>query len=244
MIVKRQMILFLTVLIIIWMNCSGNEKQETVNPQVQKLVIPELQEMHEVIYPMWHKAYPQKDTELLKALYPQLIEHYHQIEKVEIPKEYQDRQHQWSRMLAKMNTSLNDYEQAMSENNKEALLSAARQVHDAYEGLAKVVNPPLPEIDEFHKVLYNVYHIYLPEDRWDDIKASIPKFESTLADINQVELPQWMSDKKDAFDKARQDLTIAVENLAKLKDSNDHSSIKDAVLKVHDAYEKLENVME
>ena len=37
-----------------------------------KAGVPELDKLHEVIYPMWHVAYPNRDTGKLRELWPDI----------------------------------------------------------------------------------------------------------------------------------------------------------------------------
>ncbi len=210
----------------------------------ESLKIPQLDKMHEVIHPMWHKAYPNKDVELLKSLYPQLKTDVSALAEVKIPDTFKDKQHRWSIGITQMQDVLKNYKSAMDKNDSTALLDAAKQIHSAYEFLVDVVNPPLPAMDNFHKVLYSVFHEYLPNEEWNKVKETIPAFQEKMALLNKAELPGRFKAKKAEFDQARSALSEKVDALGKLKNTNDNEKLKEAVLSMHNAYEKLEGIVE
>jgi hypothetical protein len=206
--------------------------------------IPELKQMHHVIYSLWHKGYADKDTALLQSLYPDLEKQYRKLEKVEFPAEWPDREMHWKEGLTKMGNTLDSYKKAVNEKSKRDLLTSARQMHDDFERLVRIVNPPIPEIDDFHKILYHVYHDYLPAKDWEKVKESIPQFQAKMEGINNISPPKWMSDNEKQFSEARQNLNRAVENLALFKKSKDEKKLKQAIEELHEAYVNLESTLE
>ncbi len=208
-------------------------------PQPSTPDIPELREMHHYIHPMWHKGYPQKDIPLLQSLYPDLSSQFEKLQQAEFPEEWPERKMAWQQGLTKMQQTLKNYKNAIDNNDAEALLTAARALHDNFESLMQIVNPPIPEIDDFHKTLYHVYHDFLPNKNWEGIWQSIDEFNQKLANLEKVTLPKWMADQEEQFIKARKNLRQAVEDLTKLKGSTDQKELEKAVERVHQAYVEL-----
>ena len=236
----RQMItIFILSLVLLSGLYAGEEMKKSA-----KINIPELKQMHESIYPMWHKGYPDKNYELLKSIYPDLESQFQILNKADFPAEYPDRKMRWQEDLEKMESNLQDYKKAIDEQNHENLLAAARAVHDTFEGLVRIINPPIPELDQFHKVLYYVYHDYLPEQSWQKLNESIDQFQEAMNNLNNAKLPDWMSDDKAEFDTRRQNLAQAVAELAALKNSDNSDKIAQAVENVHTAYVGIEGIFE
>ena len=236
----RQMItIFILSLVLLSGLYAGDEMKKSA-----KINIPELKQMHESIYPMWHKGYPDKNYELLKSIYPDLESQFQILNKADFPAEYPDRKMRWQEDLEKMESNLQDYKKAIDEQNHENLLAAARAVHDTFEGLVRIINPPIPELDQFHKLLYYVYHDYLPEQSWQKLNESIDQFQQSMNNLNNAKLPDWMSDDKAEFDTRRQNLAQAVAELAALKNSDNSDKIAQAVENVHTAYVGIEGIFE
>jgi len=236
----RKCLIVLTIILIMSiMVLAQHEATQTAKPDV-----PELREMHHYIQPMWHKGYPDKDIKLLQSLYPDLYAQFGKLQNAPFPEEWADRKMHWQQGLDKMQNTLKAYKSAMDSNNDEALLKAVRELHDNFEGLMMIVNPPIPEIDDFHKTLYYVYHDYLPNKDWEKIALSIDEFEKKMENIEKVVLPKWMADQEEQFNKARQNLKQAVQELASLKNTEDKVQLEKAVEKVHEAYVGLAGACE
>ena len=227
------------ILIMLIMALAQHDETQASKPE-----IPELQEMHHSIYPMWHKGYPEKDIKLLHSLYPDLSAQFEKLQNAAFPEEWPDRKMRWQQELNQMENTLKAYKSAIDKNNQEELLNAVRELHDNYEDLMMIVNPPIPEIDDFHKTLYHVYHDFLPIKDWVKIKESIGEFEKKMENIEKVILPKWMADQEEQFTLARQDLKKAVQELASLKNSEDNAKLEKAIEKVHEAYVKLAGACE
>ncbi|MDM7917132.1 MAG: hypothetical protein QUU85_17960, partial [Candidatus Eisenbacteria bacterium] len=50
-----------------------------------KAEVPELIALHEVIYPLWHEAWPSKNAAMIKELLPQVEAHVQAIRAAELP---------------------------------------------------------------------------------------------------------------------------------------------------------------
>jgi hypothetical protein len=212
--------------------------------QEKKQAIPELTEMHQYIRPMWHKGYAEKDYQLLKALYADLISQFEKLKNAPFPTEWPDKQRHWEAGINRMENALAQYGKAITADSADQLLAAAKNTHDEFEALMQIIHPPIPEIDEFHKILYYVYHEYLPAQDWEKVRGSIEDFEIQMAAIEKVQLPKKMNSKKDDFGAAQKDLADAVKQLSKLKNSDDTEKLAQAVEKLHEAYIQLKEVLE
>ncbi|UCF65535.1 MAG: hypothetical protein JSW33_06800 [bacterium] len=222
-------------------SCSSQAPEEK---SVSEPEITELQKMHHFIRPMWHDAYPAKDMGQLKELYPKILGQYQLLKDAAFPEQWQDKKLHWNEGISQMGKTLDEYKLAMDNNDDENLLQAARKLHDDFENLMMIVNPPIPELDDFHKTLYYVYHDYMPEKNWEMLKASIPEFEKKAQALQEAEVPRWMEENKDTYQEAINQLQAAVKNLSRLKDSDDEALLEKAVEEIHDAYVKLEGCMD
>ncbi len=216
-------------------------QRQTESPRI---TIPAVKRMHEVIFPLWHKAYPAKNFELLKSLLPDIEKHFEALKQAEFPAGYPDRKQRWQEEISEMQNVIRSYKTAIDDGNTESLLISAEKLHTAYEKLIKVLNPPVPEVDAFHEVLYRVYHEYLPNKNWIKLNEAIPQFRERAAALKSAELPEWLADRKPDFDRAVNNLSRAVDELARLQANEDNKLVEEAVYKVHDAYENLDKILE
>ena len=65
------------------------------SPRKSRPSVPALDAMHEVIMPMWHEAWPNKDYKALAALVPDIEKHVAAISKAELPGILRDKKAAW-----------------------------------------------------------------------------------------------------------------------------------------------------
>ena len=207
--------------------------------------VTELSEFHDVIYAIWHTAWPQKDTKMLQELLPDIERGYLKIKTAKLPGILRDKQTKWDEGVEKLGTIFNEYQSAAAAKDSAALLSAAEKLHSQFEILVRVVRPKLKEIDAFHQVLYMVYHYYMPEDQFDKIKEATAQLKTRSLDITKAQLSAKQKTKEEQFNKLSAELVSAVNNLdAVVSAGNDKENIRKAVETMHSKYEELEKVFD
>ena len=206
--------------------------------------VPELAAFHEVIYPIWHTAYPEKDVAMLKSLVPQVNELAEKVFAAKLPGILRDKQAKYDAGLAEFRKSVEDYNAAAMGADDKALLDAAEVLHARYERLVRSIRPVLKEMDEFHKVLYVVYHRDLPDKKWDDIRASAAELQAKAEAVTQAKLSTRIESKAEPFAKAAGELATAAAVLASLGPDADGAAVERAVLELHSRYQELEKIFD
>jgi hypothetical protein len=77
--------------------------------------VPELEKLHEVIYPMWHVAYPNRDTGKLRELWPDIQKDIAALEKAELPGILRDKKDAWQKGLESLKTTEKAYGEALDK---------------------------------------------------------------------------------------------------------------------------------
>lgn len=67
-----------------------------------------------------------------------------------------DKEKEWNEGLDKLRASFKDYNIASEENYEAGMLTSTEVLHSNYEMLVRIVKPVIKEVDEFHKVLYDL----------------------------------------------------------------------------------------
>jgi len=122
------------------------------------------------------------------------------------------------------------------------LLAAAEALHSRFEGLMRAIRPALKELDEFHAVLYMLYHHYVPQNNLANIRKSAVELTQKMAALNQAKLPERLIDKDHDFQAARGMLAQSVAGLETVIQSGEEKTIRDAVEAVHSRYQALEKI--
>ena len=216
--------------------------QETSRETVPN--VPALTEFHKVIYRIWHTAWPNKDYDMLAAFLPEVEKGTAAIVDAELPGILRDKKAAWEKGVGELRSIVKEYRAAAEAKQKQQLLDAAEKLHAQYEALVRVIRPPLMQLEEFHAVLYMIYHHYMPGGSLEKIRASLDPLREKMASLNKATLPARFKSKETPFVAARKDLDNAVTELGAAVSSNELGKIKTAVETTHDRYVALAAVLE
>ncbi|MGZ5488747.1 MAG: hypothetical protein ACXWF4_09465 [Candidatus Aminicenantales bacterium] len=212
--------------------------------QETESAVPELSAFHEVIYPIWHTAYPDKDIAMLKSLVPQVNELAGKVYAAKLPGILRDKQVKYDAGLAEFRASVEAYNAAAKGSVDKAMLDAAEVLHAKYEMLVRILRPVLKEMDDFHKVLYVVYHTDLPAKNWAAVRAAAPDLKAKAEAVTAAKLSTRLEPKAEAFAKASGELVKAATVLAGLGPKADGAAVEQAVQKLHSCYQDLEKIFD
>ena len=212
--------------------------------QETESAVPELTAFHEVIYPIWHTAYPEKDIAMLKSLAPQVNELAAKVFAAQLPGILRDKQGKYDAGLAEFRKSVEAYNAAAKGADDKAMLDAAEVLHAKYEMLVRILRPVLKEMDDFHKVLYIVFHKDLPDKKWDNIRAAAPELKAKAEAVTLAKLSTRLEPKAASFKASAAELVKAASALAALGAESKGEAIEEAVLKLHTRYQELEKIFE
>lgn len=213
--------------------------EEETNPS-----IPALTNFHEVIYPIWHTAYPEKDFDMLKDLRGEVNEKSIEIINAELPGILRDKKIQWENGISEFREAVSNYNSAAENNDGNKLLTAAENLHSAYEKLVRIIKPVTPQIAEFHKTLYLIYHHFLPDNNMEKIKEVSVTLVTQAKEIKNSKLPKKLEDKKKDFESLADNLIQAAVQLEKICSDANTDNLSAAVESVHTNYQQLEAFFE
>lgn len=206
--------------------------------------VPALEQFHEVIYQIWHTGWPEKDIPLLKSLAPDVRRFSDSLSVVPLPGILRDRETRWRAGTGELAEIAGVYERAAASSDSSVLLDAAERLHANYEALVRVIRPPLKEIEEFHQVLYMVYHHYIPAKDRARLAAAVPRLQEKMALLDSVRLPERQKKREGAFTEARAKLSASVAALSVPSGESDLDGLIAAIESVHADYQMLEKVFE
>jgi hypothetical protein len=219
---------------------------QTLTPQLSETTVrvPELDRFHEVIYVLWHDAWPKKDSAALKELLVRIEEGASQLARADLPGILRDKKPAWDLNIQMLQQAVDQYRKAVQAGDDVALLAAAEQLHGRYEAMVRTIRPPLKEVHDFHAELYMLYHYYLPEFAVENITKSSKALKERMAALNGATLPSRLQTKQAPFDEARKRLSASVDALDLAVQKDDEESITQAGELVHSDYQALEAVFE
>jgi hypothetical protein len=241
-------VMFLSFLLVSFVAVSSVLAQTTAStPQTQEMKKPSLEglrEFHDVVYPVWHVAYPEKDYQAIRDAVPEFKEKMEVIEKAELPGFYREKKDDYEKKREALAKAVLDLEEKSKGTDNEALLKAAENLHSAYEQLVRVFAPRVKELENFHLVLYTLIHEALPNKDYNAIKASTPALQEKMNLLMKAELPEKSKDITPEFSEKRKVLQASVNELVKACNGKDNKKIEEKLDKMHTAYQELDAVFE
>lgn len=206
--------------------------------------VPALDAMHEVIMPMWHDAWPNKDYKALAGMLPDVEKHLAAISRAELPGILREKNPMWMSGLADLKKAGATYKAAVASGKNDDLLKAAESLHLQYEKLVRVIKPVLPELDEFHGALYVLYHKEISPLVLAKVTASVEALKVKMAALDKATLPERLKAKTGEFITQRERLAKSLASVSATLGSKDELKIREAVEVMHAEYQKLEKVFE
>ncbi len=233
--IRSKLLLALTVSLVFNLASFG-QTQDTV------WRVPELDEFHEVMYPIWHTAYPAKDYDALKKMVDEVNTKAKAVYSATLPGIQREKQLKWNEGVIQFQASVEDYNKNAAANDNEGLLKAAENLHTKYEALVRIIRPILKEMDDFHKTLYVVYHDYLPNKNYKKLGKVTDDLIKKAKAITRAKLPARLESKGDAFHLAALELEISTLELKISAMKNNKASIDTSVENMHTKYQNIESI--
>jgi len=207
--------------------------------------VPELFEFHDIIYPIWHTAYPEKNYSMLKEMVQDVNKSAEKIYSAKLPGILRDKEVDWKEGVSKFRSSVESYNKAMQGTDESQMLNAAEELHSDFEMLVRIIRPVTKEVDEFHKVLYMIYHHYWPNKNMEELSKAVNDLEMRAEELNNCVLPKWATDKSVVFKEQSQKLFDSTTNLKVVMEGmSSDAEIEKAIEKVHDNYVALEKLFD
>lgn len=206
--------------------------------------VPVLDRYHEVIFVVWHDAWPKRDTEKLASLLPAIQSGADSIAAATLPGILREKKAAWASGVEALRSAVKGYAEAAAGKDSARLMEAAENLHARYEALVRVIRPVLKEIDDFHATLYVLYHSYLPAYALDNITRAAGDLKRKMTLLDGASVPERYKNRSDAFHAARKDLGAAVASLNAAVVTRNEPVIRAAVEEVHARYEALTRVFE
>jgi hypothetical protein len=217
--------------------------EQMPDPETESTVA-ELIAFHEVIFPIWHSAFPAKDYAALRGFVPAIEAGAARINAAVLPGILRDKKQAWDSGLAEFNLAVAAYKKAAAGTDDQALLDAAELLHMRFEMQVRAIRPVAGEVDAYHKALYVVYHKYLPEKKYAEIGGAAADMVAKAEAITRAELSPRLASRTDAFRAAAAVLLAETRALEAAGKACAEKDIPASVERVHAAYQALERVFD
>jgi hypothetical protein len=206
--------------------------------------VPALFDLHEVIRPLWHDAWPNKNYGMMKEYLPKVREGVEKVRTAALPGILRDKKATWDAAVQKLVESLAAYEKAVANDDQQGLMDAVEATHSCFEGLIRITFPAMPELDEYHVVLYNIYHYSNPAKNLDALRGQTEELLSKAKALAAAPVPKRFATKEPEIKAGIAKLLTQTEALQKMvsKEKTYGDLVGVAVEKVHSQYQAVEGI--
>jgi hypothetical protein len=206
--------------------------------------VPALGAFHEVIYPLWHTAWPAKDVNLIRELLPQVKEHVAALQKAELSGILRDKKPKWDEGVKNVVAATQAYDQALAQNKVPELLDAVEKLHAGFERLARLIRPAMPELEAYHQVLYQIYHHDWPDRKLDALRADSEALVGSCDKLVRATIPSRYATRQAELGAGMARLCTASSALRTSLQEGRGDAAGPAVERVHQAYQELEKLFQ
>jgi len=206
--------------------------------------VPELSQFHDIIYVIWHEAYPSKDIATLKSMVEKIQTDMEKINNAQLPGILKDKAGKWKEGLKVLNASADNYYSAAKGNDDQVMLDAAEKLHADFEMMVRVLRPVSKEVDEYHKDLYVIFHKFFPVKDYKSIEPMMDNMIAKAEACLNAKLPKRLESKTELFQKTAKELVEKTISLKESLKTNDGSAIDKAIDVMHSKYQELEKVFD
>lgn len=203
-----------------------------------------LDDFHEVIFKIWHEAWPEKNIAMLEQLLPEVEKGIHQVASAQLPGILREKKAVWEEGVQRLQKAGEEYRAAVSAKDEAKLMAAAETLHSRFETLMRSIRPVLKELDDFHSVLYMLYHHYLPQYDLEKIRSSVKELKQKMAALNAAPPPESIKESASEFQAAKSKLSASVDALESSVQTDNENEIKAAVETMHSNYQALNRICE
>ena len=231
-------------LIIILLGVAVVSAEKLPEPGETSSNVPALWACHDVIVPLWHEAWPNKDLALMRQLMPKIEENVTALQKAELPGILRDKKDTWAAGVAAMTSASTTLKEALAANREQSALDATEALHSGFERLVRLVRPAMKELDAYHVVLYDLYHKLLPAKDLVKMRGAADELTARCAALQTAPIPSRFAVREARLKPAFAKLCEATAAFKSAVAGNDTAATEKAVEAVHTQYQTTESLFE
>lgn len=223
---------------------TETKKEPAPVTEMKKPKVEGIDEFHEVLHLVWHSYLPDSDYQSIRETVPEFRKTLEILMKSDVPAFYQHVKDDFEKKRQNLALSIEHLDSVAQGGDDKELEKAVEGVHNAFVLMAYVLAPRIKEIEEFHLVLYPLWHYAMPSKDYPTIKAAIPSLESKMDALMKAQVPERLKDNETQFIEKREELRISVEELINVCRQDKDEKIIDKLTQMHERYRDLDEVFE
>ena len=105
------------------------------------------------------------------------------------------------------------------------------------------ITSALPELSDFHKIIYPMWHDAYPAKDYNALKGFVPQIKTSVESINRAKLPGILRDKEAEWKSRLDELNNSAQNYYDAVNNNDNEALLKAAERLHSVYERMNRVI-
>lgn len=206
--------------------------------------VPALFAFHDVIAPLWHEAWPNKNFAMMRELLPQVEQRVAAIQKAELPGILHDKEAAWKKGVEALAAAAARMKSSLAASEDQASLDAVEELHARFEQLVRVIRPPMKELDAYHVALYELYHKALPTKDLTRIDSLAGELVTRCQTLGAAATPKRFAAREAELKQGVALLCEATGSLAALPADAPVATVETAVERVHTRYQAVEGLFQ
>lgn len=224
---------------------DGSKLRDSIRTaEMEKPRIDGIKQFYDILTPIWHMTMPDSDFQSIKDAAPNLKKAYEKIASAEIPPYYQHVQDTFILERDQLGLAVCELDTIAKTNADEMIPAAVEDVYSAFEEMIRLLAPRTKEVEDFHFVMYPLWHEALRKSDWATIKARVPILRKEMDTLMTTPIPEWLGGKELRIVETRDALNKAVDALVDACKSGDAAIIKERLTAVHSRFRTLDEVFD
>lgn len=227
---------------------SSGERDDSVSsaPDTADLLRMAMDDFHEVLKPLWHESYAEKDFKTIREKAEVLQQKILALIRIPAPADLSGNEEKLHTFLSKRQElafNVMEVNRAAKDGPDSTLASAFESMHWTYEELEKFFAVQIEELDQFHETLYFLWHRALPARDYEAIRKTAPVLKAEIDSLMKVPVPPGCNIKGEEFEKRKAALKDAVYGFAETCEKGSEDDIDAALKAVYGRFEELNSLL-
>ncbi|UCC43104.1 MAG: hypothetical protein JSU65_08100 [Candidatus Zixiibacteriota bacterium] len=232
----------LTAMILLLIATSFAGEEECPAAVAARAGFSAFHEFHELIAPVWHKAWPEKDFEAMYAAAPKFAAQVGTIIELKPAITNAVRLESFKTSRALLADYVKQYSEAVSEKNQEKVYSILPELHEAFESAAAQLIPiDYPEIQGLMVTVKIIVDRHIPAENSDGIKGSTETLVFKASALTEESIPKRVGDRKKGLLKELEQIKTLVGRLEEFCAEDNMGEYKAVAV---DVKNKLQSIIE
>jgi hypothetical protein len=209
----------------------GEEKECTYGVDISCI-----EAFHTAMAPSCHKYMPAKDYATVRQHVPNMLAAAEHIAEFKLDSTYASVSDEFDKKRQAFLTAMVNLKKSADGTDDAKLAEVFDKMHMAFAEMASVLALAPDEVNEFHTIIAQVWHEYLPNKDYDAIKKVIPELKDGCTKMKAAKLHEAKQSVSKEYQAAIETVEKSIVMIEKAIESASDEKISEAVTALHDGY--------